>query len=139
VLDEDKLKIFHHELNWSHFEDCALICLFYSYDYEQLAEALSGVSGQEYSIHDILDVGARAQTLARLFNLREGFTAADDRLPKRVMTAFDSGPIAGSAIAAEDLERFKRRFYEVMNWEPETGVPTEECLRELGLDRLLEL
>jgi aldehyde:ferredoxin oxidoreductase len=138
ALDEDKLKIFYNELNWSHFEDCALICQFYSYNYEQLAEALSGVSGQEYSIHDILDVGARAQTLARLFNLREGFTAEDDRLPERVMTAFDSGPIEGSAIAAEDLERFKHRFYEVMRWEPETGAPTDECLRELGLERLLD-
>ena len=138
VLDEDKLKIFYNELNWSHFEDCALICQFYSYDYNHLAEALSGVSGLEYSIHDILAVGARAQTLARLFNQREGLTAADDRLPKRVMTAFDSGPIEGSGIASEDLERFKRRFYEVMKWDPETGAPTEECLRELELDRLLD-
>jgi aldehyde:ferredoxin oxidoreductase len=139
ALDEDKLKIFQTELNWSHFEDCGLICMFYSYDYSHLAEALSGVSGQEYGIHDILDVGARAQTLARLFNLREGLTAADDRLPKRVMTAFESGPIEGSAIASEDLERFKRRFYEVMGWESETGAPTAECLRELGLVRLLDL
>jgi aldehyde:ferredoxin oxidoreductase len=138
ALDEDKLKIFYHELNWVHFQDCALICLFYSYDYDHLAEALSGVSGQEYSIHDILAVGARAQTLARLFNLREGLTAADDRLPKRVMTAFDSGPIEGSGIASEDLERFKRRFYEVMKWDAETGAPTDECLRELELDRLLD-
>ncbi len=64
-----------------HFHDCALICQFYCYDYGQLAEALSGVSGVEYSIHDVLAVGARAQTLSRLFNLREGFTAADDKLP----------------------------------------------------------
>jgi len=69
--------------------------------------------------------------------LREGFTAADDRLPQRMMTAFESGPIAGSAIANDDLERFKRRFYEVMAWESESGAPTEECLRELELDQLL--
>ena len=104
VLDEDKLKIFHNELNFSHFEDCALICMFYCFDYDHLAEALSGVSGLEYSIHDILAVGARAQTLSRLFNLREGLTAVDDRLPKRVMTAFESGPIEGSGIASKDLE-----------------------------------
>ncbi len=137
VLDEDKLKIFQHELNWSHFEDCALICQFYSYDYTHLAEALSGVSGHEYGIHDILAVGARAQTLARLFNLREGFTAADDRLPERMLTPFESGPIAGSAIDRDDLERFKRRFYEVMGWESESGAPTKECLRELELAQLL--
>ena len=137
VLDEDKLKIFENELNFKHFEDCALICHFYSFDYDHLAEALSGVSGVEYGIHDILAVGARAQTLARLFNLREGFTAADDRLPERMMTAFDSGPIEGSAISSEDLERFKSRFYEVMGWDPETGEPTEECLRELELGQML--
>jgi aldehyde:ferredoxin oxidoreductase len=54
-----------------------------------------------------------------------------------MVTAVESGPIEGSAIASEDLERFKSRFYEVMGWDPETGEPTEECLGELALDRLL--
>ncbi len=138
ALDEAKLQIFYHELNWAHLHDCALICQFYCYDYDHLAEALSGVSGVEYSIHDALAIGARAQTLSRLFNLREGLTAADDRLPKRVMTAFDSGPIAGSGITAEALEHFKRRFYETMKWDPESGAPTAECLQALQLDGLLE-
>jgi aldehyde:ferredoxin oxidoreductase len=73
VLNEDKALLFVHELNWAHFEDCALICQFYPYDYSHLAEALSAVSGIEYSIRDILAIGARAQTLARLLNQREGF------------------------------------------------------------------
>ena len=87
-LGEDKLQVFYHELNWMHFQDCAVNCHFYPYDYDHLATAISGVTGVEYSLRDILAVGARAQTLARLFNLREGFTADDDRLPKRVMKAF---------------------------------------------------
>jgi aldehyde:ferredoxin oxidoreductase len=136
-LNEDKLAIFIHELNWMHFHDCALICQFYDYNFDHLAEALSGVSGVEYDIHDVLAVGARAQTLARLLNLREGFTAEDDRLPERVMRAFDEGPIEGSGIAGEDLDRFKRRYYEVMKWDPETGAPTAECLRDLGIGHLL--
>jgi aldehyde:ferredoxin oxidoreductase len=138
VLNEDKMQIFLHEVNWAHFQDCALICQFYCYDYDHLAEALSGVSGVEYGIHDILVVGARAQTLARLFNLREGLTAADDRLPKRVMTAFDSGPLAGVEISDEAFAWAKRRFYELMKWDAETGAPTAECLQELQLARLLK-
>jgi aldehyde:ferredoxin oxidoreductase len=138
ALDENKLKIFVTELNWMHFHDCALICQFYCYNYAQLAEALSGVSGVEYGIRDILAVGARAQTLARLFNLREGLTAADDRLPQRVMTAFDSGPIEGSGITDEDFAWFKHHFYEQMGWDPESGQPTDACLRNLGLDQLLD-
>jgi aldehyde:ferredoxin oxidoreductase len=137
ALDENKLKIFVTELNWMHFHDCALICQFYCYDYAQLAEALSGVSGVEYGIRDILAVGARAQTLARLFNLREGFTAADDRLPQRVTQAFDRGPIEGSGISDQDFDWFKHHFYERMGWDPESGQPTDECLHNLGLDRLL--
>ena len=138
VLNEDKAQIFYQELNWAHFEDCALICQFYCYDYDHLAGALSGVTGLEYTIQDLLAVGARAQTLSRLFNLREGFTAQDDGLPGRVMKAFESGPIAGIGISDEDFHWFRRRFYELMDWEPESGAPTAQCLQALSLDRLLE-
>ncbi len=136
-MSEDKLTIFCYEVNYKHFSDCALLCHFYCYDYGHMAEAISGVSGVEYSIQDILAVGARAQALARLFNQREGFTEEDDRLPARVMQAFDRGPIAGTGIAADDLDWFKRQFYTRMKWDPTTGVPTDDCLRELELDRLL--
>jgi aldehyde:ferredoxin oxidoreductase len=136
-LDEDKMRLFYNELNWMHFLDSALICQFYSYDYDHMAEALSGVTGVEYSIDDVLAVGARAQTLARLFNLREGFTAADDRLPRRVMTAFDEGPLADVEIAEEVFAWAKRRYYELMGWDPQTGEPTPECLIALGLDQCL--
>jgi aldehyde:ferredoxin oxidoreductase len=133
----DKLRIFYHELNWQHFQDCALCCHFFCYDYRQLAEALSGVAGVEYTIPEILAVGARAQTLARLFNLREGLTAADDRLPRRVMTAFSEGPIEGIGITDDDFDWFKHGFYELMGWDRATGEPTAECLSRLDLDRLL--
>jgi len=137
VLNEDKMQIFCTDVNWMHFQDCALICMFYAYNYEQLAEALSGVSGIEYGIADILAVGARAQTLARLFNLREGFTADDDKLPKRVMKAFESGPIADIEITPQAFAWAKRRYYELMGWDPESGAPSVACLRELALDDLL--
>jgi aldehyde:ferredoxin oxidoreductase len=138
VLTEDKMQIFYHQVNWMHFQDCALNCHFYCYNFDHMAEALSGVSGVEYGIHDVLAVGARAQTLGRLFNLREGLTAEDDKLPKRVMQAFDAGPLEGIEITPEAFAWAKRRFYELMKWDPENGMPTTECLRELELDRLLE-
>ena len=95
------------------------------------------ITGVEFSVADILNVGARAQTLARLFNLREGFTADDDRLPKRVMKAFKTGPLAGVEITPEAFDWARRRYYELMHWDAVTGVPTPECLAELGLDSLL--
>jgi aldehyde:ferredoxin oxidoreductase len=137
ALDEDKLRLFYLELNFAHFQDCALACQFYPYSYEQYATVLSGVTGRDYTLHDILAIGERAQTLARLFNLREGFTADDDRLPKRVRQAFSSGPIAGKEITDEQFAWARRRWYEHMAWDPDTGVPTAEALDRLGLTALL--
>jgi aldehyde:ferredoxin oxidoreductase len=135
-LGEQKMHIFYYEANWKHFLDSAVICMFYPYNYQLLASALSGVTGHEYSMYDILTVGERAQTLARLFNLREGFTAADDRLPKRVMTAFKDGPLAGVEITDEAFHNARQMWYGLMGW-TEEGVPTPERLQKLGLDDLL--
>jgi aldehyde:ferredoxin oxidoreductase len=138
ILNDYKLRLMHTEVNWAHFQDCALTCMFYPYDYAQLAQVLSAVTGVEYTIQDILAVGARAQTLARLFNYREGFNAADDTLPKRVRTAFTEGPLEGVEITDEAFAWSKRRFYELMGWNPETGAPTTACLADLELAGLLE-
>ena len=138
VLNEEKLQIFYHHVNWMHFQDCAVNCHFYPYSYEHLAAALSGVTGIEYGIYDILAVGERAQTLSRLFNLREGFTADDDKLPRRVMKAFESGPLAGVEITDEAFNWAKRRYYELMKWDPDTGVPGNDCLKALELESLLK-
>jgi len=137
-LGPEKMKLFYHEVNWQHFQDCAVTCMFYPYNYTHLAEALSGVTGHDYSSHDILTVGERAQTLSRLFNLREGFTAADDRLPDRVMKAFKEGPLAGIEITEEAFYNARQTWYQLMGWTPE-GVPTAERLVQLGLDGLLEV
>ena len=137
MLNEDKMRLFYLELNFAHFQDCALNCQFYPYNYEQYAELLTGVTGCEYTIADILAVGERAQTLCRLFNLREGFTSDDDKLPKRIRLAFDSGPIAGHEISDELFHWARRRWYEHMAWDPQTGVPTDHAFERLGLDELL--
>ena len=137
VLDEDKMRLFVIDLNWMHFQDCAVNCHFYPYRYEHFAQALSGVTGLQYTIQDILDIGARAQTLSRLFNLREGFTAEDDQLPKRVRKAFEEGPIAGMEITDETFAWARRRYYELMGWDAETAVPGEACLEGLQLKELV--
>ncbi len=120
-----------------HFQDCAINCHFYPYRYEHLAQALSGVTGAEFSVRDILAVGERAQTLSRLFNVREGFGVADDRLPRRVMKAFERGPLADIEINDEKFSWALRRYYELMGWDPDTGIPTDEAINRLNLDQLL--
>jgi aldehyde:ferredoxin oxidoreductase len=136
-MGEDKMHLIYYETNWHHFLDCAVMCYFHPYRYEHMAEALSGATGTEYSIHDVLAVGERANTLGRLFNYREGFTRADDKVPRRFMKAFEEGPITGEALSPEMFERVLRRYYELMGWDKDTGYPTPERLGTLGLSELL--
>ena len=137
VLNEDKVRLFTMHVNWMHFQDCAVSCHFYPYHLEHMAQALSGVTGIQYGIHDILDIGARAQTLSRLFNQREGLTVDDDQLPKGVRKAFQSGPLADVEITDERLSWAKGRYYELMGWDAETAEPGEACLKALQLKELL--
>jgi len=55
------------------------------------------------------------------------------------MKAFKSGPLAGTEITPEAFAWARRRYYELMQWDPETGVPSAECLKELGIDEMAEL
>lgn len=136
-LGHEKMELFYHEVNWRHATDCALVCHFYPYNYHHVAEALSGVTGHDYSPRDMLAVGERAQTLSRLFNLREGFSEEDDRLPRRVMKAFKEGPLAGVEITDEMFLNARNYWYGLMGWS-EQGVPTSERLETLGLSGLLD-
>ena len=45
---------------------------------EYFARALSAVTGLDFSTGDLIRVGERVWNLERLYNLRDGFSAADD-------------------------------------------------------------
>ncbi len=134
-LSHQKMALFFHEVNRKHALDSLVVCHFLPYSYGQMAEVLSGLTGHEYTARDFLTVGERAQTLCRLFNLREGLTAADDRLPKRVMKAFVEGPLAGVEITEAAFLAARGEWYRLMGWTAE-GVPTAERLAQLGIAEL---
>jgi len=53
------------------------------------------------------------------------------------MKAFKKGPLAGVEITDEAFAWARQRYYKLMNWHPDSGVPTESCLQNLGLAELL--
>lgn len=137
VLNSQKMKAFYYHTNFMHALDCAGVCHFQPYHYTHIADALAGVSGWDVGVEEVLHLGERTATLARLFNLREGFTAADDKLPKRFFKAFKDGPLAGITLTPEAVERARHMYYELMGWDPEEGVPQRERLEALGLEEFV--
>ena len=71
--------------------------------------------------------------MARLFNLREGLSRKDDKLPARMQNYHLSGSVTEEPVTPEELQAGITLFYEMMGWDPETGVPTSAKLAELEL------
>ena len=46
-----------------------------------------------------------------MFNLREGFTPANDMLPARLFTPLENGPLAGKCISKDDFVRALQTLY----------------------------
>jgi aldehyde:ferredoxin oxidoreductase len=81
-------------------------------------------------VWELLKVAERGVTLSRVFNMREGFTRSDDVLPERMTTPVRKYP----GIAPEVFEESLSTFYGMMGWNPETGLPTLDKLRELDVE-----
>ena len=99
---------------------------------EWLRDFVNAANGWDMTISEMLSVGERANTMARLFNLREGFSAADDTLPTRLFEPLQNGALEGVAIDRAEFGRALQGYYEMAGWD-EQGVPTPEKLAELGL------
>ncbi|MFH1015515.1 MAG: aldehyde ferredoxin oxidoreductase C-terminal domain-containing protein, partial [Chloroflexota bacterium] len=97
--------------------------------------ALNAVTGWELDYAGARKVAERQWNMIRCFAAREGFTRVDDQLPPRFMEEpIPEGPMKGSYIPKEVLERLKDDYYTYRGWDLKTGNPTKEKLTELGLD-----
>jgi aldehyde:ferredoxin oxidoreductase len=99
---------------------------------EYFARALTALTGIEFPTGEMIRAGERIWTLERLYNLREGFTRADDTLPPRLLTEPATGNSAGEV---NHLEPMLEEYYRARGWTTE-GVPRPAKLAELGLAEL---
>lgn len=84
-------------------------------------------------------VGERVFNLERSFNVRQGLRKKDDlRIPPRYLTPMPQGPAKGRVIKMETLTALMEQYYRARGWEVESGIPTGENLRALGLDRVAD-
>ncbi|MGD8521979.1 MAG: aldehyde ferredoxin oxidoreductase family protein [Desulfobacterales bacterium] len=107
------------------------LCLICTYDLVAEAELVTALLGQAVDVSDLFSAGERIVNLERLFNLRHGASAADDRLPEMF---FDREYNAGKEPSKpyEWMEPMIREFYRIMGWD-ERGYPGSEKLKEFGL------
>jgi aldehyde:ferredoxin oxidoreductase len=98
----------------------------------QLTQIVACVTGWKTSLFEMLKAGERGITMARVFNVSRGFTAADDWLPERMFEPMRAGTLKGHYINREKFAKAIRLYYGMMGWTNE-GIPTEAKLEELGI------
>jgi aldehyde:ferredoxin oxidoreductase len=102
---------------------------------EYFARILTAITGETFTADDLMRAGERVWNLERLYNLREGFTRADDTLPERLLSEpVAEGPSEGFTV---NLELMLEEYYQFRGWD-EQGVPTPVKLAQLELDKLVE-
>ncbi|WBW99510.1 aldehyde ferredoxin oxidoreductase family protein [Oceanirhabdus sp. W0125-5] len=112
------------------------LCVFTTFglgapDYVDMYNA---VCGDIYNVDTLLEAGDRIWTLEKIFNLRAGIDKSQDTLPKRLLkTPIPEGPSKGNV---HRLDVLLPEYYSVRGWD-ENGIPTEETLRELGLEEYI--
>ncbi len=112
--------------------DSSGLCLFTSFSLgaDDYANLLTAATGVDYTAADVLAAGDRAYNVERLFNMAEGYSAADDTLPKRLLDEpMPAGPTKGHV---HPLDQLLPKYYEVRGWDA-TGVPTADKKKSLGL------
>ncbi len=112
--------------------DSSGLCVFttFAWGLADLAPQMQGACGDQYTTEELEKIGERIWNMERDFNNRAGFTAADDNLPKRLLTeAAKTGPAKGKV---NELGKMLPKYYEVRGWNPD-GTLKPETRQRLGL------
>jgi len=119
--------------------DALGICLYASaptrlLSVRSMGDLLAAITGWDTSSAEIMRIGERRMHLMRMYNLREGLTAADDRLPDRFFEEpIESGPKAGTRLDRAGFEASIASYYEMMGWD-QAGIPRSATLYDHHLE-----
>ncbi|MFB6291712.1 MAG: aldehyde ferredoxin oxidoreductase family protein, partial [Candidatus Bipolaricaulia bacterium] len=110
-----------------------ITCDFTAYRLDQIKDWLEKLEF-DYSQEELKEIGERVWNLTRLFNIKEGFSKKDDKLPERMKKPLQGeGPAEGNCITEEEFDSMLERYYELRGWD-KVGRPTPEKVQELGLE-----
>jgi len=112
--------------------DSSGLCLFttFAWSLDDIAPQIDAACEGDWTAERLVEVGERVWNLERMYNIRAGFTGADDTLPKRLLKdAAKTGPAEGKV---SELGKMLPEYYELRGWTAD-GVPSNETLERVAL------
>lgn len=118
---EDKAEMFLDFEDRCTLFDTIIFCRFYRdfYTWEELASIFEMTTGEKFSKSDLQAMASRITDDTRRFNLREGLTVKDDRLPKRFL---EEKLESGKGITEEQMNYLVQDYYKLRGWDTK-GIP----------------
>jgi aldehyde:ferredoxin oxidoreductase len=117
--------------------DTLILCKFlrgcFKDFHKEAAELYTMTTGIAMTGEELTLLGERAVNLKKAFNIREGWTAADDTLPPRLTSEpIPDGPAKGHFITPEELRLEIDDYYEARGWTKDGLIPASK-LKGLGM------
>lgn len=112
--------------------DSTGMCVFttFAWTLDDIAPQVDAACEGEWTSAKLLEVGERIWNLERQFNLKAGFTAKDDMLPKRLLKeTAKTGPAKG---LTNGLDKMLPEYYQLRGWTKD-GIPSNETIKRLAL------
>jgi aldehyde:ferredoxin oxidoreductase len=108
---EDRLTLF----------DALVLCRFYRdlYPWDLLQEMIQALTGMDADVPRLRRMAADIATLTRRFNIREGLTPADDRLPRKLHRRLED---SGQVVTEAEIETMVQDYYRLRGWDAH-GTP----------------
>jgi aldehyde:ferredoxin oxidoreductase len=129
-LDSDSARTIYDKGFSSQLVNYLGLCKFVPWNTKEITDAVQCITGWQMDDNELMAAVQRGITLARIFNLREGFTINDDVLPERFESAPSDSPLEG--IDSKIFVETQKKYYHLLGWD-ETGIPTKERLKELDI------
>jgi aldehyde:ferredoxin oxidoreductase len=105
--------------------DSAGLCVFttFAWGMDNIAPQIDAACEGDWSVENCLETGERIWNMERLFNEAAGFTADDDKLPKRLLEeVIKHGPTEGQV---NRLGEMLPKYYEARGWTADGKIPKE--------------
>jgi aldehyde:ferredoxin oxidoreductase len=125
---EDKAAVF----------DSLVLCKFirgvFEDFYDEGSRLMAATTGLDITPEFLADAGERICNIKKAFNIREGWTSADDWLPSRALKdAMPAGPGKGVHMTEDELRVMIDSYYAARGWTEDGLIPADK-LSDLGME-----
>lgn len=103
-----------------------------------LADMYSACTGWDVTALELMETGERIYHVLQAYGAREGFTRKDERLPARFYEPVTAGPLKGTKLSEEKINKLLDHYYRSRGWDEKSGLPTSEKLIQLGLSDIAD-